>query len=208
MSFWTKLNMPHDREMWKLLAEKIGGEFIEGDSWEKEKVVLSYRNRIITLNSEMKSMGKSRYFESQVKCLFIPKEKFTLKISLENPFSHAGKIFGINDIELDDLKFDDEFFIRSNKKEKAIHFLNSSNLQKVYFCATKNLDLMMVSIEINDNDSFCAFPSYPPNTSLIVIRANMVVTEIDRLMSWFDLCKITLDRLIEIGETEYVSPHI
>ena len=208
MSFWTKLNMPHDREMWKLLAEKIGGEFIEGDSWEKEKVVLSYRNRIITLNSEMKSMGKSRYFESQVKCLFIPKEKFTLKISLENPFTHAGKIFGINDIELDDLKFDDEFFIRSNKKEKAIHFLNSSNLQKVYFCATKNLDLMMVSIEIKDDDLFCAFRSYPPNTSLIVIRANMVVTEIDRLMSWFDLCKITLDRLIEIGVVEDVSTNI
>ena len=115
MSFWTKLNMPHDREMWKLLAEKIGGEFIEGDSWEKEKVVLSYRNRIITLNSEMKSMGKSRYFESQVKCLFIPKEKFTLKISLENPFSHAGKIFGINNIELDDLKFDDEPVFMGNR---------------------------------------------------------------------------------------------
>ena len=208
MSFWTKLNMPHNGEMWKLLAEKIGGEFIEGDSWEKEKVVLNYRNRIITLNSEMKSMGKSSYFESQVKCLFIPKEKFTLKISLENPFTHAGKIFGINDIELDDLKFDDEFFIKSNKKEKAIHFLNSSNLQKVYFCATKNLDLTMVSIEIKDNDLFYAFRSYPPNTSLIVIRTNMVVAEIDRLISWFDLCKITLDRLIEIGVVEDVSTNI
>jgi hypothetical protein len=207
MNFWTKINIPHNREMWKLLAKKIEGEFIEGDSWEKEKVVINYRNRVITLNSEMKSMGKSRYFESQVKCLFIPKEKFTLKISLENPFTHAGKIFGINDIELNDLKFDDEFYVKSNDKEKAVSFLNSSDLQKVYFAATKNLDLM-VSIAIKDSDSFHTFRKYPPNTSLIVIRANMIVTEMERLINWFNLCKITLDRLIEIGETEDVSPNI
>jgi hypothetical protein len=205
MSFWTKNNIPHDRELWKLLAERIGGKFIKGNSWENEKVILHYKNREITLISEMKSIGKSRHFENQVKCLVSTKTKFTLKIFIENAFTHAGKIFGINDIELDNSKFDDEFFVKSNNKEKAVSFLNSSALQKVYFAATKNLDLL-VSIEIKDNDLFHTFREYPPNSSLIVIRANMIVTEMERLINWFELCKITLDRLIEIGEAEDVSP--
>jgi hypothetical protein len=206
MAFWTKWNAPRNREMWKLLAEKIGGELIEGDSWKEEKVILNYRNRIFTLDTVIKG-GKHKYFENRIKCSFVSTNKFTLKIFLENAFTHAGKIFGINDIELDDVKFDNEFYVKSNKKETAIHFLNSNDLQKLYFAATKNLDLM-VSVEIKNSESFFALRSYPANTSLIIIRANSEITDIDRLISWFNLCKITLDRLIEIGEAEDVSPDI
>jgi hypothetical protein len=66
----------------------------------------------------------------------------------------------------------------------------------------------MVSVAIKDNDSFHTFREYPPNTSLIVIRANMIITEMGRLVNWFNLCKITLDRLIKIGEAEDTSPDI
>jgi hypothetical protein len=116
MNFGIKSKIPHDREMWNLLAEKIGAKFIQGDSWENERVVLNYKSREIILISEMKSIGKSRHFESQVKCLVSTKNKFILKIFIENAFTHAGKIFGIHDIELDDSKFDDEFFVKSKRK--------------------------------------------------------------------------------------------
>jgi hypothetical protein len=33
-------------------------------------------------------------------------------------------------------------------------------------------------------------------------------SDIEILKSWFNLCKLTLDRLIEIGEAEDVSPDI
>lgn len=203
MGFWTKWNAPRNREMWKLLADKIGGELIEGDSWKEEKVILNYRNSIFILDTIQKG-GKHKYFENRVKCTFKSVHKFTLKIFLENAFTHAGKIFGINDIELDDSKFDNEFYVKSNDKQKAINFLNSSELQQIYFAATKNLDLM-VSIEIKNTESILSFQSYPPNTSSIIIRANSEITEIDRLINWFDLCKITLDRLIEIGEAKDIS---
>ncbi|MDZ7896736.1 MAG: hypothetical protein U5N85_01720 [Arcicella sp.] len=79
--------------MWQSLAERIEGKFIEGNSWKNEKVILNYKNRIITLSSELKTFGsRNTYFESQVECLFIHKNKFTLKIFLENAFTHAGKI--------------------------------------------------------------------------------------------------------------------
>ena len=206
MAFWTKWNAPRNREMWKLLAEKIGGELIEGDSWKEEKVILNYRNSVFILDTVLRG-GKHKYFENRIKCVFKSTHKFTLKIFLENAFTHAGKIFGIKDIELNNSKFDDEFYIKSNDKEKAISFLNSFDLQKLYFTATKNLDLM-VSIEIKNNESFFSFDSYPTNLSLIIIRANSEINEMDRLINWFNLCKITLDRLIEIGEAEDISPEI
>ena len=203
MAFWTKWNAPRNRETWKLLAEKIGGELIEGDTWKEERVILNYRNSIFILDTVLKG-HKHKYFENRIKCSFVSINKFTLKIFLENAFTHAGKIFGIKDIELNNSKFDDEFYIKSNDKEKAISFLNSLDLQNLYFAATKNLDLM-VSIEIKNNESFFSFDSYPPKSSLIVIRANSEITEIDRLINWFNLCKITLDRLIEIGEAKEIN---
>ncbi len=206
MNFWTKWNAPRNREMWKLLAEKIGGKLIEGDTWKEERVILNYRNSIFILDTVLKG-HKHKYFENRIKCVFASTDKFTLKIFLENAFTHAGKIFGINDIELDDSKFDNEFYVKSNDKEKAISFLNSLDLQNLYFAATKNLDLM-VSIEIRNNDSFFTFQSYPPNTSSLIIRANSEITEIERLITWFNLCKITLDRLIEMGEAKDTNPDI
>ena len=206
MNFWIKSNVPQYREMWKLLAQKIDGQFLEGNSWKEEKVILNYKNSVITLNNVLHG-GRYKYFESKVQCHFIQTGTFTLKIFLENAFTYAGKIFGINDIELDDSKFDNEFYVKSNQREKAINFLNSNDLQKVYFSATKNLDLM-VRIEIKDNNSFFNFNSYPPNTSLITISADSEINEIDRLINWFTLCKLTFDRLIEIGEAEDVSPNI
>ena len=206
MAFWTKWNAPRNREMWKLLAEKIGGELIEGDSWKEEKVILNHRNCVFILDTVLRG-GKHKYFENRIKCIFVSTHKFTLKIFLENAFTHAGKIFGINDIELNDSKFDNEFFIKSNDREKSINFLDSPELQKIYFAATKNLDLM-VSIEIKNSEPFLSFRSHPHNSSLIIIKANSEITEIDRLISWFNLCKLTLDRLIEIGEAEDVIPNI
>jgi hypothetical protein len=204
MAFWTKWNAPRNRETWKLLAEKIGGELIEGDTWKEERVILNYRNRVFTLDTVLKG-HKHKYFENRIKCYFVSTNKFTLKVFLENAFTHAGKIFGINDIELDNSKFDNEFYVKSNSKEKAINFLNSLDLQNLYFAATKNLDLM-VSVEVKNSESFFSLRSYPANTSLIIIRANSEVSDVDRLISWFELCKITLDRLIEIGEAENIKP--
>lgn len=194
------------RETWKLLADRIGGSFIEGESWREERVVLNHKHSSIILNTRLSGGGKRhQYYETKVQCSFISVNKFKLKIFHENAFTHAGKIFGINDIELDDAKFDNEFYVKSNQKETAIKFLNKESLQKIYFSATKNLDLM-VTIEIKDSNSFLSFESNPTNSFLISIEKRGEETDIERLLSWFNLCKATLDRLIEIGEAEDIAP--
>ncbi|MDZ7896735.1 MAG: hypothetical protein U5N85_01715 [Arcicella sp.] len=108
---------------------------------------------------------------------------------------------------MNDSIFDNEFYVKSSHKEKAICLLNSDELQKIYFSATKNLDLM-VSIEIKGDNFFTHSSSYPPNAWFVVIKADTIINDIERLVSWFNLCKITLDRLIEIGEAEDITPEI
>ena len=208
MSFWTIKEFLGKREIWKLLADKIGGSFIEGESWRDERVVLNYKHFSIILNIRPNGGGKRhQYYETKVQCSFISTNQFKLKIFHENAFTHAGKVFGINDIELDNAKFDNEFYIKSNQRETAIKFLNKDSLQKIYFAATKNLDLM-VTTEIKDSNSFFSLESNPTNSFSISIKKRGEETDIERLISWFDLCKITLDRLIEIDEAEDKIPHI
>ena len=209
MSFWTIEEFLEKKKIWKLLADRIGGSFIEGKSWRDERVVLNYKqSSSIILNTRLNGGGKRhQYYETKVQCSFISTNQFKLKIFHENAFTHAGKVFGINDIELDNAKFDNEFYIKSNQRETAIEFLNKDSLQKIYLAATKNLDLM-VTIEIKDSNSFFSLESNPPNSFLISIEKRGEETDVERLVSWFDLCKATLDRLIEIGEAEDESPDI
>lgn len=192
MSVWKNIFESVGRKNLKILTEKVKGRFIQGSFWEKGKIVVIHKNTPITIDTRKRLRGKRLVLYYRVICPFKPVNGLTLSISTEDAFSHAAKVFGYEDIKISHEKFDNEFYLKANNKERFLEFIQSENLQKQYLDSLKKLSYFPFCIEVKNGSN-----SYVYNESNH--------SRIETLLEYFNLCKITLDRLIEIGEVEEVG---
>ncbi len=205
MSFFTNLFHSRAKENWKSLADEIGADFVDGGIWKTDKVTFSYRNTKISLDTFSKGNGRSSKTYTRIICPYITKNRFTFEISSENTITYAAKYIGINDIEIGDAKFDAEIYLKSNQKKTLLKFLDPKYLQDKLLEAFEGTDLVL---KINDDHPVFFLKKIPTKILWIQIENIGIESDIEILKQWFTLCKLILDRLIEIGEAEDVSPNI
>ncbi|PWK26339.1 hypothetical protein LV89_02510 [Arcicella aurantiaca] len=205
MSFFTDLFYSRAKENWKLLAHEIQGKFVDGGFWETNEVKFNYRNTEITLDIFSKGNGRSSKTYTRIICPYITTNRFTFEISSENAISYAAKYIGINDIEIGNTKFDAEIYLQSNQKKRLLTFLDTKYLQEKFLEAFEGTDLVL---KINDDHPVFFLKKIPTKILWIQIENIGIEEDIEILKSWFTLCKLTLDRLIEIGEAEDIDPNI
>jgi hypothetical protein len=193
MSIWKNIFESVGRKNLKILSEKVEGRFIQGSFWEKDKIVVIHENTPITINTCKRLRGKRLVLYYRVICPFKSANGLTLSISTENAFSHAAKVFGYEDIKIGHEKFDIEFYLKASNKERFLEFIQSENLQKQYLDSLKKLSYFPFCIEVKKGSDYYVYNE--TNHS-----------GIETLLEYFNLCKLTLDRLIEIGEATDISP--
>jgi hypothetical protein len=206
MSFLSNIFESETKGNWQQLALEIGGEFVDGGFWNKDKVVLKYRKTEIVLETHTISTGRSSSTYTRMKFPFNSTNGFTFSISSENFFTHLIKKIGFNDIQIGECEFDDKMYLKSNNEEKAKSFFTLTILKEETFNIV-NITESYLSIKRHDSLFFFT-ESEAPNPFYAVLTKLRVESDIEVLKSWFNLCKLTLDRLIEIGEAEGVSPDI
>lgn len=207
MSFVSSIFKSETKKNWKQLASEIGADFVDGGIWDSDKIILKYRKTNITLDTYNQNNRKSGYVNTRIRCPFVTINEFQFNITSENTFSHAGKIFGLKDLEINNAKFDNEFYLKSRYKDKLILFLDSEIIQNVYLEFAKN-EIIGLEISITEDKPFFSLQKNPSKVFWICCEKMKLESDIEILKQWFTLCKLTFDRLIEIGEAEDVSPNI
>jgi hypothetical protein len=205
MSFWTNLLHSRAKENWKSFADEIQGKFVDGGFWKTNEVKFNYKNTEITLDIFSKGNGRSSKTYTRIICPYITKNRFTFEISSENTITYAAKFIGFKDIEIGDAKFDAEIYLQSNQKKRLLTFLDTKYLQEKFLEAFEGTDL---ALKINDDHPVFFLKKIPTKILWIQIESVGIEEDTETLKSWFTLCKLTLDRLIEIGEAEDINPNI
>ncbi|MES2518091.1 MAG: hypothetical protein V4585_08290 [Bacteroidota bacterium] len=206
MSQFSNIVESNVKKNWQLLAQEIGGVFVDGGFWNKDKVILKYGKTKIVLGTHTINTGKSNTKYTRMKSQFTSTSGFTFSISSENFFTHLVKKIGFNDIEIGEFEFDDRIYVKSNDKQKVKSFFVSSIVKENTFKVV-NTSESILSIKRHDSLFFFA-ESDVPNPFYVVLTKLGVESDTETLKSWFTLCKLTLDRLIEIGEAEDINPNI
>ena len=211
MSFLTNIFESKLKKNLEQFAEIVGGDFIKGGFWDEYKVTVPYRNTVFILDTVKKLRGKRMVRYYRIQCLFVSINYFKFRISSENTFTHAAKVFGMNDILINDRRFDDEFYLESNNKEIFLHFINSDSIREKYWELLKKKDYHF-SFEVRRNKT-SIFKQNTKNTFSIFTESVYSMggyhqEYIDEWTFYFETFKLTLDRLIEIGEAEDESPDI
>lgn len=192
---------PSKKEIWRLLSDQIGSEFIEGGFFSADKVIAHVKDWTVTLDTYTDSTGNSSTTYTRVRAPYINKDGFRFKIYRKGIFSEIGKAFGGQDVEVGFPEFDENFIIKGNDEQKLrTLFANSKIRQLIEFQPD-------IRLEIKDDEGWFA-KSFPEGVDELYFCVVGVIKDIDLLKALFDLYAEVLDQMCLMGSAYKNNPNV
>lgn len=188
-------------EIWSELSREIGAEFEEGGMFKNGKVVLSYRYWEITLDTYTVHTGSSHITYTRMRAPYVNMDKFRFKIYQKNIFSSIGKAFGMQDIEVGDIIFDDKFIIKG-EPEHLVGALLANGMIRQLIQEQKG-----IRFQIKDSEGVLK-KYFPEDVDELHFEVVGVIKDKERLKKMFDLFKLVLDGLCHIGMASETMPNV
>ena len=117
----------------KQFAKEMNGKFVDRSFHNSAKTELKYLDWNITFDNytEYKTSGGKTFEQIYARVVSPIKsnDNFRFEIYRKNIFSSIAKIFGAQDIEIGNSKFDKDFIIKANNEFKLKAFLNNKDLR-------------------------------------------------------------------------------
>jgi len=196
---------PSKDEIWSQIARDIEGEFIEGGFWGKDVLVYKHAQWQILLDTYTvtSSTGKtsSSTTYTRMRAPFVNKDGIYFKIYREGFFGSVGKFFGMQDLEIGDPFFDEQFIIKGNNRDKIRLLLADSRIKELIQQQPR------VHIEIRDDEGWFG-AAFPDGVDELYFQCVGVIKETGLLKSLFELFSITLMRLVEIDSAYEHDPNV
>ncbi len=192
---------PSRDEIWKQLAEKIGGKFENGDDVGKEALRLSAGEWEITLDTHVEKSGRATAIFTRMRAPFVNKDGFYFKIYREGVFSPLGKLFGEQDIIIGDGYFDEKFMIQGNNEDKVKLLFQDDRLKELIH------EQPDICFEIKDDEGWFG-ASFPDGVDALHFRSRGIIEDEARLKNLFELFSATLERLVQIDSAYEDNPDL
>ncbi|KAB3531645.1 DUF3137 domain-containing protein [Alkaliphilus pronyensis] len=187
-------------EVWKQLAEELGGEFIEGGFFKTDKVNANMRAWTITLDTYTVSHGKTSSTYTRIIAPFVNNKDFKFKVYKKGFFSDVGKMLGMQDIEIGIEDFDENYIIKGNNEGLIKELLCKEDVRLLITQQPK------ISIEIKDKLGF--FDKTPEEADILYFEEAGVLKDLERLKKIFLLFASILNNLYSLGVTSEENPNI
>lgn len=178
-------------EIWEQIAKEIKGEYIDAGFWGKDVLVFRHRQWELLLDTYSRNSGKHSTTYTRLRVPFVNKDGLHFDISREGFFTAIGKFFGMQDIQVNNTYFDDNFLIKGNEEEKIRQLLDDDNL-KTLFHKQPN-----VHIQIKDDEGWFG-QTYPDGVDVLYFESTGVIKNKEELLNLFLLFASILDRLVFI----------
>ncbi len=172
-------------EIWEQIAKEIGGKY-EDSFWGGDTLrVRSGKWKIIT---DTYSVGGYDYSTpittyTRITARFLSKDGLYFKVYRKGFYSSIGKFFGMQDIEIGDPKFDNNFIIKGNMKEKVKLLLQDTKLKQL--------------IDAQPDICFRIRRTYKDVYELY-FKCEREIDEKSQLKNLLELFSLTLERLVQI----------
>lgn len=189
---------PGKDEVWGQFANEIGGEYINQGVFKPKQVIVEFEGWIIVLDSFSRSHGKSSTAYTRIRAPYKPIDRLQFKIYKSGLFSDLGKAFGMQDIELGEKKFDENFIIKGNPEDKVRELLSSDKVKELI----EKVDRL--SLEIKDGERMFA-SNLISGTHELYYESVGIIKDLNRLKDLFMLYILLLDKLLNMGIGEKVN---
>jgi len=183
---------PSKDEVWSQLSSELGAEFSESGFFKNGKVVLTHNNWEITLDTYTVHTGKTHITYTRMRAPYVNKDGFRFTIYRKSIFSWLGKAFGMQDIELGDSFFDEDFIIQGEPESTVIKLFSNRKLKELIQKQPQ------IHFQVKDDEGWFA-AKFPEGVDELYFQVMGVIKDKERLKSLFDLFAMVLEELCKIG---------
>jgi hypothetical protein len=184
-------------EIWQKLSVELGGRFTKGTWRQTERIDVEHGPWTVTLDTYVVMANKVPVPFTRLRAPFLNKEHWRLKIYRSNLFAQLGKFFGMQDVEVGSVQFDEDFVIKTNEERLARAFCSNAALRE------KLSAQKQITLSVEDHEGW--FTKFPADTDELRLVVSGHLKDIERLKQLFDLFAEALDQLCAIGSA-YEKP--
>ncbi len=201
MGFLRSVFGPSKDEIWSQVARDIGGHFDDGGFWGRDALRYQSGEWEVTLDTYTVSTGKSSTTYTRMRAPFINKDGLHFCIYRSSFFSPVGKLFGMQDIQIGDPFFDEQFVIKGNSEERVRVLLNDSELKGLIEAQPR------IRFEVRDDEGWFS-TKFPEGVDELYFSCVGVVKDPILLRNLFGIFCITLERLVQVDSAYENDPQV
>jgi hypothetical protein len=177
--------------VWDRINNNITDKISDPEFLKKNIIELNVKNWIITLDTY--TSRDSVY--TRIRTPYVNTSGFHFKIFRKGLMSNVMKLFGMQDIEIGDTDFDNDFIIQSDDTEKVKNMLSDRVLRELIS------EQPTIFIQVK-NDEGWFNEAFPNGVDELYIEVKSVISNIDQLESLYNIFTKILDYLCSIS-SEY-----
>ncbi len=201
MGVLRQLFGPRKAEIWRQLAEKVGGQFVAGGFFGRDKVVVHVDDWTLTLDTYTVSSGESSTTYTRMRAPYVNADGFRFDIYRKTVFSGLGKLLGMQDVEVGIPDIDAAFIIKGTNEGRL----------RTLFADPKICDLLRRQpanrSQVKDDEGWFG-AKFPDGVDELHFQTLGVIKDIDRLALLFGLFAAVLDRLCQMGSAYERDPRV
>ena len=181
------------------LARKLGGRYEKGWFLSSGKLKLPHRAWQITVDEYSAHTASVVLLFIRLRAPYLNRDGFRFRIYRKSAFSVIGKLFGVQDIEIGDRSFDDQFIIQGNPPAMVTRFLLNEQIKEL-------MDLQRdIQLEVKDGEGWFG-KRFPKGVDELYLRSAGTLDETYRVCELFELLGMVLDELCAMGSADAINP--
>ena len=200
MGFWKKLFGPNINEVWQQLSREIGAEMV-GGGWRPRKVQAHVKDWIITLDTYTVSTGKSSVTYTRMRAPYLNKDGFRFTVYRSGFFTEIGKALGMQDVEIGQPDFDNDFVIKGNDESKLRALFSNLEIRRHIQVQPR------IYFHVKDDEGWFG-ATFPEGVDELYFQVVGIIKDIERLKSLFELFSQVLNHLCHIGSAYEDDPKL
>jgi len=192
---------PSKDEIWSQLSQEIGADYQKGGFFTSGKVIITYKQWEITLDTYTVSDGKTSHTYTRLRAPYVNQDGFRFNIYRKSVFSGLGKLLGMQDIEIGDAFFDEEFIIQGTPEEQVRRLLQNADIcQRIQ-------NQPNIHFQVKDDEGWFR-KKFPEGVDELYFQTYGVIKDQQRLKDLFDLFSVVLDELCRMGSAYTSEPGV
>ncbi len=198
MGILRELFGPSKDEIWRQLSAEIGADFQESGFTKSGRITLAHRQWTITLDTYVVMAGKTPLTFTRIRAPYVNRDGFRFCIYRKNVFSWLGKLFGVQDLQIGDSFFDDQFIIQGGL-EMIRNLLMNTKIKQLIQSQPD------IRFEVKDDEGWFR-QTFPEGVDELYFETLGVIKDKERLRQLFELFTLVLEELCRLGSAYETDP--
>jgi hypothetical protein len=192
---------PSRKEIWTQLSTELGAQYKDGGFWKGDKVEARHGEWRVTLDSYTVSTGKATVVFTRMRAPYVNADGFRFKVYRKSIFSGVGKLLGMQDIEIEDAQFDEDFVIKGTDESRVRAFFANPKIRAL-IAAQKD-----IKFEVKDDEGWFG-PTFPEGVDELSFTVVGIIKDVERLKLLYELFAEALEHLCRIGAAYERAPDV